>query len=84
MKLYVVRLPVHSDQLPVYLLILIVDNEGSRGTVCANETTYNSVTHRGHDSVSSLVESTLDHPFLSGRDTNDRADSGRRNGIDEL
>lgn len=42
------------------------------------------MTHGCHDSVSSLVEGTLDHPLLCTGDTDDGTDSRGRDSIVEL
>ena len=46
--------------------------------------TYDSVTHGSHDTVCTLVEGTLDQPFLGDGDTDDGGDIGVRDGIVEL
>jgi hypothetical protein len=60
------------------LLCVLLDRSVSlyRGTdEWRRKETYDRVTHGCHDSVSSLVKGSLDHPFLGVGDSDDRADS---------
>jgi hypothetical protein len=46
--------------------------------------TYDGMTHWGHDTMSTLVECSLDQPFLSNGNSDDRADPRMGNSVIEL
>jgi hypothetical protein len=46
--------------------------------------TYGAIAHRSHDAVSPRIESSLNEPFLTTWDTNDRGRASRRNSDIEL